>query len=170
MAVTGDEWADVAVLFSGQEMQIYHVARDEEFIDALIAVERRFWEDHVLADTPPTPETSEEASAMWPRAGAGVVRGNRIALEVAGRLYEIKEQIKHYKAEQDRLELELKKQMEDIGDTLMVDGQKIATWKTQTSRRFDGKAFGADHPELYEEYKRESESRVFRLSYKPGKE
>lgn len=167
MGITGDAWCDVAVLFFGQQMEIYHVDRDDEFIEALYKLERRFWEDYVLADEPPTPESSDEASAMWSSTRPGIVQGSAVALTVADRLYEIKQQIKEYKAEQDKLELELKKQMEDIGDTLTVGGQKIATWKTQTARRFNAKLFERDYPDLYEEYKVERESRVFRLNYKP---
>jgi len=169
MAVLGErvQWCDVAVLFSGQEMAIYHVERDDEFIDAMLKIERRFWEDHVLADVPPTPESSDEASQMWASTRPGTVQGNALALTAAEQLYEIKAQIKEYEGAKDRLELELKKQMEDIGDTLTVDGKKIATWKVQTARRFDSKQFEADHPDLYNEYKAERESRVFRLSYKP---
>lgn len=167
MGITGREWADVAVLFSGQEMQIYHVERDDEFVESLFTVERRFWENHVLTDEPPAPDSSDEASAMWSSTRPGTVQGNALALTSAESLYRIKEEIKRLKSEQDRLELELKKQMEDIGDTLMVDGKKVATWKVQKARRFDSKAFEADHPDLYDEYKAEKESRVFRLSYKP---
>ena len=39
----------------------------------------------------------------------------------------------------------------------------VATWKNQTSNRFDTKAFKADHPDLYEEYMRESTTRTFRI-------
>ncbi len=170
MGIVGATWADIAVLFSGQEMAVYSVLHDDEFIEALFKLERRFWEENVLGDTPPTPSSSEEASQMWASTRPGVVNGNALALSTAERLYEVKQQIKEYESEKDRLELELKKQMEDIGDTLMVDGKKIATWKTQTARRFNTKLFEKDYPDLYDEYKRENESRVFRLSYKPKQE
>lgn len=40
---------------------------------------------------------------------------------------------------------------------------RIATWKTMTSRKFSSKAFKADHPDLYENYRSTSISRPFKL-------
>jgi hypothetical protein len=39
----------------------------------------------------------------------------------------------------------------------------VITWKVTRSRRFSQKEFAADHPDLLEEYKRETESRSFRV-------
>jgi len=169
MGVAGAQWADVAVLFFGQEMVVYHVERDDEFIDGLFAIERRFWNEHVLTGIPPTPESSEEASQMWRTTRPGTVTGNDGTLITATKLHDVRATIKEKESEKDLLEAELKRQMQDIGDTLIVGKEKVATWKNQTSRRFDSNLFGEDHPDLYDQYKTEKESRVFRFSYKPGK-
>jgi hypothetical protein len=52
LAVTGHDWADVAVLIGGQDFRIYRVNRDEDKIADLIARETVFWQ-HVVLDTQP---------------------------------------------------------------------------------------------------------------------
>ena len=39
----------------------------------------------------------------------------------------------------------------------------VATWRNQISTRFDNEGFKADYPELYNQYKKEVASRVFRI-------
>lgn len=169
LAVTGADVCDVAVLIGGQQYRQYEVPRDDEYIAALIKLELDFWE-HVQSEDPPTPETSAEANEMWPTTTGGIVYGDATTIRAAQDLYDVKAKIKDLEAQKDHLETQLKAAMEDIGDTLVAGKTKLATWKPQESRRFDSKAFAADNPELYERYRKPQVTRVFRLSYKPGKE
>jgi hypothetical protein len=70
LAVTGHDWADVAVLIGGQDFRIYRVNRDEDKIADLIARETVFWQ-HVVMDTQPAPDGSDDAGAalswLFPR-------------------------------------------------------------------------------------------------------
>jgi putative phage-type endonuclease len=63
-------WADVAVLIGGQDFRIYRVNRDEDKIADLIARETVFWQ-HVVMDTQPAPDGSDDAGAalswLFPR-------------------------------------------------------------------------------------------------------
>ena len=52
LAVTGKQAADVCVLLCGQSLKIFRIERNEELIEALITLERQFW-DYVETDTPP---------------------------------------------------------------------------------------------------------------------
>jgi putative phage-type endonuclease len=52
MAVTGYPEADVAVLFSGSDLKLYTVPRDQRLIDGLIELEQAFWKC-VTTQTPP---------------------------------------------------------------------------------------------------------------------
>ena len=165
LAVTGRAVCDVPVLFFGSEYRIFEVPRDDEFISSLIEIERDFWK-HVVDRTPPMPKSSDEANKVWPHSRKDVVRASLAARDAARDLYTIRSKMKELEEQKDALETLLKSEIADIGDTLMHDNQKLATWKTQTTNRFDGKAFGAEHSDLYEQYKRESESRVFRFTYK----
>lgn len=166
LAVTGAAACDVAVLMFGQTYRQYTVERDEGFIAGLIEIEKDFWQ-HVIDGIPPTPETSYDANTMWPISNEGIVQGNEATLLVAGKLADVQARLKELEGESEGLVTELKKEMADIGDTLVFNSRKIATWKTQTSRQFDSKAFSKDYPDLYDQYKSESITRVFRFSYKP---
>lgn len=60
LAVTGKRAADVCVLLCGQQLKIYRIERNEELIDALIVLERQFW-DFVETDTPPPADGTDSA-------------------------------------------------------------------------------------------------------------
>lgn len=57
---TGKQAADVAVLLSGQHLEIHRIERDEELIARLIELERDFW-GYVQRDTPPPADGSDSA-------------------------------------------------------------------------------------------------------------
>lgn len=78
-------------------------------------------------------------------------------------------EIKKLKAEIDELQElvdtltdEVKAEMGDT-DTLVVGPFKIV-WKPVIQNRFDSKAFQMDFPDIYEEYKRPSMSRPFKIA------
>jgi predicted phage-related endonuclease len=59
MALTGLSHWDVAVLFSGNRMEIYTVRRNTELESALLKVGVDFWQRHVLTQTPPPVDSSK---------------------------------------------------------------------------------------------------------------
>jgi putative phage-type endonuclease len=62
LAVTGKQAADVAVLLGGQHVEIHRIERDEQMIDRLIELERKFWQ-YVQTDTPPPVDGSASSEA-----------------------------------------------------------------------------------------------------------
>ncbi|BAH52261.1 hypothetical protein [Rhodococcus opacus] len=44
----------------------------------------------------------------------------------------------------------------------VVDGAPVISWTPVKSSKFDQSAFAKDHPDLFEQYKRTSESRPFK--------
>lgn len=60
LAVTGKQWADVAVLIGGQDFRIYRIERDEEKIFDLVDQETGFWQC-VMDDVPPDVDGSESS-------------------------------------------------------------------------------------------------------------
>lgn len=59
MFVTANETADVSVLSGTGDHRVYRVPRSEPLIGLLLDVGRRFWVDHVLAETPPPADWCE---------------------------------------------------------------------------------------------------------------
>jgi predicted phage-related endonuclease len=165
MAVTGREWADIAVLGGGQHFRLYHVPADPAFIENLITLESLFWE-LVEIKQPPDPDSSDAANRRWPLSKAVEIQADPTVELAARSLREIKDRIKEAETTAEELELIIKKALGDAGDTLMAGKEKLASWKTQTARRFDTKAFATAEPEVYESYKRETTSRVLRIHVK----
>lgn len=79
-------------------------------------------------------------------------------------LMSVRAMIEELQAEAEALTDKLKGVMVERGtETLQGDGWK-ATWKNITSSRFDGKAFKADHADLYSQYTRATTTTRFVLS------
>jgi predicted phage-related endonuclease len=63
MLATTTPRADLAVLFSGQDMTIYGTAADERIETAILERVDDFWRNHVEPRIPPPPDASEECAA-----------------------------------------------------------------------------------------------------------
>jgi len=62
MAVLGVNETDLAALIGGQDDREYHLKRDLELEGQLIEICERFWVDHILTQTPPPVDGSENYS------------------------------------------------------------------------------------------------------------
>jgi putative phage-type endonuclease len=162
MIVTGHQLADMAVLIGGQDYRVYAVPLDRELAAAVIEREREFW-SAVSARTPPAPTTLAGASLRWPRDTGATVVASPDVLEALARLKAVRERLKVDEADADALELAVKTCMAEATTLTDAAGAVLATWKSQSSRRFDAQAFKAAHGDLYEQFRVASASRVFRL-------
>lgn len=65
MAVLGLKWASVAVLMMGSRdpFMWVDVPRDDDFIGAMMDVEEKFWNDHVVKRVPPPVDGSKSTTA-----------------------------------------------------------------------------------------------------------
>lgn len=163
LAVMGETFAEVAVLVGGNHMKLYLVPRDDEFIQDMTDAELAFWtacKDRL----PPEPITIDEAALRWGKAPAQPVQGTTIHGAIAAALLDVGEQRKALEAREDELKLQLQKAIADIGDTLMVEGKAVCTWKVQSRKDLDKARLLADHPEFASQYEKVSEFRVFRIT------
>lgn len=163
LAVTGYTWARLAVLIGGQDFRVYDIPRDEELIQYLIDVERRFWNDHVLTDIPPDPASSADIAKRWPRDNGTEVVANQKITSALADLRHVRLQISELETNKQQIEDEIKSAIGDASTLVDAFGTPLATWKTQTSKRIDIKALRLMHPDIAEKYSTETESRVFRL-------
>lgn len=161
LMVTGQEFSKVAVLIGGNRMKTYTIGRNEEFIDALEKAEVLFWQQ-VQTMTPPEPISPDEAALRWSRTKEAPVEGTPLHGALAAQYVAIGEEIKQKEAEQDSIKLALQKVLQDLGDTLMVNGRAVVSWKNQVSNRLDTTALKTDLPDVAAKYTKPTESRVFR--------
>lgn len=157
MMVDGRDETLFAVLI-GDDLRIYRVQRDEQIIVALRQKEVDFWNNHVLARVPPAPTTVGDVLSLFSADLGTIAEADDATLAAIERLKELKPIVKEIEALEDRIKLFM-----GPAATLTRDGKVLATWKTQTTRRFDQKAFAEAHPDLFEQFKKASDSRVLRI-------
>lgn len=166
LAVTGYDKAYIAVLIGGNNFVWKEVERDDEFIELMIKREKDFWENHVLADVPPSIDGSSSASEflakMYPQDDGSAIMLDEQMNTVIEAIESLKAEEKQLKTQREEYENQLKMTLADA-----VEGHSNrfkVTYKTITSNRIDSKRLKAEQPELYKKYCNESLSR--RLSIK----
>lgn len=164
IAVLDAPYGWLAVLHGGNEPELYRIERDDDFIDNhLIPKTKAFWEDHVLAQLPPDPTTTEEAVELWPGTEGVTVEGGPELLELWDSYGLMQAEAVEVNERLDAIKLELQKAMQDAV-ALTHEGQELFTWKPRKgSARFDAAALKTAHPDIHAQYMRQGEpTRVFR--------
>ncbi len=161
MAITGAEYADLAVLIGGRDFRIYHIARDQELIDYVVHAGVEFWNEHVVPRVSPPPRTAEDMLKAFPRDnGASIQASIEMEAEI-GALAALKEEIKGLEKQKLEHESAIKEELGDHSAFIDASGKPLVTWKGRKSSRFDTTTFRKDHPDLYKEYLNESTTRTF---------
>ncbi|MDC7712349.1 YqaJ viral recombinase family nuclease [Vogesella indigofera] len=166
LAVTGLNWADVAVLIGGQDFRIYRVTRDDDKINDLIEREQDFWA-LVRFDQPPPPDGSDDAGQalnwLFPR-------DNGTTLDLSdstdgNALFHTLLALRERREELEQQEAQAKQQLQTVlGDAtgaLFASGR--ISWKKPKDReQTDLERLTADHPDLLQQYRKPvSSSRRF---------
>jgi putative phage-type endonuclease len=152
MAVSGDPHALVVVWIGGREFRYFWEARDDKFIhEYLIPTVEQFWTGHILAGVAPEPSTLAEVNELPTDPGVPTDLSDA-AFETLERITVLNSDIAAQEKERDELKVALARYV-GTADTLMYQGQKVATWRQQKGRAgFDKRAFAAEHPDLHAEY------------------
>ena len=163
MAVTGCDTCFVAVLLGGQDFRIYVVRRDEDVIKALIEHCSEFWHEHVLKGIPPKAQNMEDVQKLFPQDNGDMVEATNEQAADIGELRTLAERIKELTEQQTVVKSRL---IASLGANtgLMIGGEKACTYKSQKSVRFDSTRFKKEQPEVYQDYVKSTETRVFRLA------
>lgn len=162
MGVTGASVCDLAVLIGGQDFRIYTINRDDELIDDLLIQGAAFWE-LVKNNVAPDPVNYPEAVKKWSKSDPLLsVQADDLLVDDLEQIQSIKAKVKELEAQEDALKARVLISLESA-ETLLYQGVKVATCKTQTRTSFDAKTFEKDYPELYAQYKKTSSTRVLRI-------
>lgn len=155
MLVAGCAEADFAVLIGGSDFRVYHLDADPDLHALLVERESEFWAC-VEAGTPPEPVTYSDAVARYGRsAAAGEVQASGEAIDAHTRLLALRAARKTLDEQEEEAKAVIFKALGDTGDTLVLDGRAIATWRlAKAARRLDTKALAVDHPDIFEQYSR----------------
>lgn len=165
MGVTGVEVCHMAVLIGGNKYRQYKIERHQDFIDYLFEAAESFWVNNVLAGVEPDATTLQNAKDKYPRHNPDTtldVEPDSETAKVFEHYESLKAQEKEIKAALELAQTDLICQMQD-NEALAIDGEVVATYKTQVSNRFNSSQFKKDMPEIAEQYIKQSESRVMRV-------
>lgn len=158
LMVTGRRVCYPVAMIGFDDFRVYRVERDEETIAGLREHAVAFWRNHVERMVPPDPVTSEDVLRLFERDNGMSIEATP---EIVAAFAEYRE-CKRIEKKAEKLAEQIKLFMGEA-TTLTICAEPVATWKTQVSRRFDQKAFGAEHAALLEQFKRDSTCRVFRI-------
>lgn len=166
LAVTGAEAIWFAVKIGGNKFVHKRIERDEEAIQALITIERNFWENHIMTGFAPPIDGTDASSDFLSKMFPGVPNSETILDDDTDKIIAELEDAKVSKKKIDELvkmyENQLKQKLGDI-ETGLTSNYKV-TWKKTISNRVDTKLLKEQYPDIYSAVIRESASRRFGFS------
>lgn len=169
LAVSGfDRWYIAALVF-GKEFIVHEIVRDEDIIRSLIVIEKRFWEQNVLARVAPEPDGSDNYSAMLGKMYLG---DKDKAIQLFGvqdelkRRDEIEELLEKLNKEKNIIEQSIKAQMKDA--VYAESENYLISWMPSTQQRIDTKRLKEEQPEVYSQYLKDISSRRFQIRHRPA--
>ena len=168
LAVSGFERWYIAALVFGKEFIIHEIVRDEDIIRSLIVIEKRFWEQNVLARVAPEPDGSDNYSDMLGKMYFG---DKDKAIQLFGvqdelkRRDEIEELLEKLNKEKNIIEQSIKAQMKDA--VYAESENYLISWMPSTQQRIDIKRLKEEQPEVYSQYLKDISSRRFQIRHRP---
>jgi len=176
MAVLNLEWIIVSVgILSKEEIVDYIIPRNDEFIADLIAAETKFWNKHILTNIWPAAmgiEGEEEMITGMFEGGTTLVLGDE-ERELCRKYIESHAKYKEAEAEKERISTELKaaivkKQSGGSEEKKIsaIAGKYTVSWSRYMRHSVDTDAL--KKAGIYEEYTKEYESGMFRITEKKG--
>ena len=166
LAVSGYNCWYIAALIFGKEFIIRKIERDEEIIQYLIAIEERFWNEHVLARVMPDPDGSNKCNEIIANLYGKSVFEKEIPLygcnDLLNRRQELEELIKKMDKEKTEIEQKIKIEMQDASYATTEDYH--ISWASFEQTRLDSKKLKEEQPEIYAKYSKTSSSRRFTVN------
>jgi len=153
LLLTGCERADLAVFFSSSDFRIYSIHKDLELEKMLLKEAVQFWEEYVLAKTPPPPINEADCKLLYHQAAKSkAVEIKSSTLELLQEIPQLNETIDHCEKRMSEIKQAIMQEMQDA-DTLLFNGKTIVTWKApKPSIKLDSKRLLQEHPDLFNQY------------------
>lgn len=166
MAVTGYEAWWIAVLIGGNKFVHKKIERDEELIQYLIDIEKDFWLNNVEKNEPPMFDGSDASTELLKHLYPESITDSFVSLGKQEELLieardQVDREIKVLQEQKAEYENKIKAKLgtSEAGGT---ENYKVF-WKSYITNRFDSKRFKAEHPDLFEQYVKPSQSRKFTI-------
>lgn len=164
LGVTRRRRTILAPLFGADEIRTFPIEADPALIADIRETARKFWTENVLARVPPPPGGLVDLARLFPKdVGTSIEATDLKVIDALVELRDVKDRIKLLEADKDEREFIIKGFMKDAS-TLTVGGKKACSWKHQVANRVDLTALREARPEIAQQFTKQIDSRVFRLS------
>ena len=157
--------AYLVMLIGGNEFKYEVIERDEATIKTIIAMESKFWNDHVLKKIPPQPDATSGAAldSMYPNSNQTSVILPPSADQLVATIRECKSVEEDLKKTVLEAEHRLKNMLKDAESGRTAKGFCVH-WKSTSTSRLDTAKLKAEQPELVEKYTKTTSSRRFSIT------
>jgi len=146
----------LAVLFGGQNFEVFRFTIEEGQKEQLIRDMAQFWA-HVASKQLPEPQTSEQAKLIYSVSAPTSITAPQSLEQMCQALQYTKTQLAHWEDEEEKLKVQIQKFMGVNSELVTLDGRVLATWKSaKPSMSFDKKLFEQSMPDLYKQFVRET--------------
>ena len=145
----------LAVLFGGQNFEVFKFTIEEAQKEQLIKDMAQFWA-HVASKQLPEPQTTEQAKLIYSVSAPTSITAPQSLEQMCQALQYTKTQLAHWEDEEEKLKVQIQKFMGVNSELVTLDGRVLATWKSaKGSMKFDAKLFEQSMPDVYKSYIRE---------------
>jgi putative phage-type endonuclease len=134
LMITGAQLCLVAALRSFDDVDIFWVKRDDETIAGMRAREVKFWQEHVLADTPPDPYTFDDIKLLFPLDDGQAIEATEEIADKVAQHKQITQRIRDWIDDAEALQFEIAEYISPHA-RLTWKGQDLLTWKGQNDTR-----------------------------------
>lgn len=166
MAVTGAKKTYIAALVGGNHFYYHEVLRDDEMIAKIVAMEKYFWETHVLGGVEPVPDGSEATTRYFnekfSKANGETVELPEEALDICREYDRISGEMKKLETEKNATVNQLKRLMKEA--EVGTVGERKISWKEISKSSLDSKKLKTEQPEIYNRYLAQSSYRRFSVA------
>lgn len=161
MAVTGAKKTYIAALVGGNHFVYHVVERDEVMIAKIIAMEKYFWETHVIGGAEPIPDGSEATTnyfnSKFSESNGEIIELPEEALAICEEYERLSEQLKELETAKSAAANQLKSYLKEA-EAGTVGDRKIV-WKQIFKSSLDQKRLKEEKPDIYNGYVTQSSYR-----------
>lgn len=151
-AVHGVSNIVLAVLFGGQNFEVFKFTITQEQKDKLIQDMAKFWAC-VQTKQPLEPTSTFETKLLYRESAPTNIIAPASVEQAVSALKTVKDQIKALEEREEQLTAAVQGFMGVNSELVTFDNKVLATWKSsKASKKFDAKLFQANQPSLYEQY------------------
>lgn len=163
-AIANVSMAYVAVLIGNSDFRIFEYKRNMELENKVLEIVKDFWCNHVVPKKPPQARSMGDIISLFPQSDKEkILVASEKTETLFYKLKDIKEALKPLEQEFEETKTQLCIELGDAEVLFDPANGKLATFKTQTAERLDTKKLKTENPEIFRNYVKISESRVFRM-------